>query len=195
MPIVRIHLNLNHPERAENSVRLVCADGTCPTVAYATHLILKNVRTIIDEAKRDGIAHGDSKTPCAYLEGELESWTGRLREKASAKVKATIEPYRTDRQGIERQFLPDAERINFNPKKAKRFYNENTPASFFETAERAVITHWDFAVENPVWRPAEPGEILTDRPRASQVELCAIRRGKDLTNLETDRLRGRFILR
>jgi hypothetical protein len=188
---VRIHLNLNNPERAESCIRVAKRSGrSWPCVGYAEFLVLENVRPVVDEAQRRRIAHvpGAKKLPCAYLEGNLVIFSGRLREKSDPRLAAELVKLQTDSEVLRRLLLeyPDAgTALGFNPKTAACFYAQPpkgaAPSRAFLSAPLLLAGHWRYMALEGSFRALSPAELERDAKPASTFEQTAIAKGRTRT--------------
>lgn len=161
---VRIHLNLGRPEQAENTIKVRSPkSGRWITLAYADQLRLKNVEPVVHLAAQKRIAKtGGRKSPHAFLEGDLISFQGRMREKRPRGFDALADDLlaRMDRsRKLSTAFNTVA--INYNPRFANCFYADNQDKSEinerFVRADNLYAIGWRFCVEGGEFAPFEKG--------------------------------------
>lgn len=186
---VRVHLNLGHPELAENVVRIKAASGAWITVAYATELVLENCIPVVNHQAQERIRQGASKkTPHAFIEGDLAHFKGRLREKAPPHLVKKALPGLIQQAGFTAAAArEDKVAINYNPRFASCFYLDNADKSQisqkFEACPEMVVVGWNFGARAPNYSPI----LDTDRcdpastKKSSFSELLAIRKGRRTT--------------
>lgn len=175
MPRVRIHLNLKNPHAAESSIKLQqgAAGEHWPTIAYADHILLRDVVPVVDEAKHRAIVAGGIKMPMAFLEGELVAWSGRWRDtetlqhkellrqqqQAIAGLKSTPQAMRP---GLAEAFA-DSNTLQYNPKKSAAFYwgpPTAPPQQMFVRGARVAGVGWCFKAPNADITPMPPSNLV-----------------------------------
>lgn len=185
---VRVHLNLNHPELAENAVRIQSRSGAWITVAYATELALENCVPVVDAAAQERVRTGASKkTPHAFIEGNLVHFKGRERPAAPPLLAQKARRFLISNP-VAAPKDAAASAINYNPRFAACFYEDKPEKAGIdqklESATKITAVGWNFRAEGAVFSPLLPGHrcnaSTTKKP--SFFELAAIRKGLKATS-------------
>lgn len=194
LPRVRIHLRLPQPHLGENVIRLQVgsnpSDIRFPAVAYAAAVLLKNVVPVVNEELRQKIEKGEiSKTPCAFLEGDLVAWMGRFREKAPPLHKAFLAAslnHALMQDALFRSLIGGEKCVGFNPKKMKFFYMvppQGLPVcDIFKGAESLAVLHWHYSASGDLRSREIHSADFTGIPATpSKTEIEGIKRGRNKT--------------
>jgi hypothetical protein len=202
MTRVRVNLRLAQTEKAENILRVNrYRKGhlvSSASVAFATAVILKNVVPVINEAKCAHIGAGHRyKDSCAWLEGELVAWSGRLKDNVGRRYRKALEPLQrqdvfADKAGAAVRDLQEGTPLGFNPKKFRVFYERPAGApvaKVFERAAAATIYHWQFAVTDAQFRSVTPEDAVSGPAPVSDMEVHEIPKGIATTIKKLSELR------
>lgn len=184
---VQIHLNLANPEAAENVVRIQSPSGAWVAVGYATALALSEVVPVVSADLQERVGAGDlHKVPHAYLEGTLEHFEGRRREKAPARLLALAQgafPSDPGFRGEAHRAFSQGVPVNYNPRFARCFYADHPDRSRvtekFLSARRVVAVGWRCVAKDPRLAPMPASDRLEAiaLARTSGFERLAIARG------------------
>lgn len=198
---VRIHLNLAAPHAAESVIKAQSSSGRWVTVAYGDGIQMEDVRPVVNLQIQERVRAGRiGKVPHAFLEGNLVSFRGRLRELAPASLKTAAARHLSPRQGERRppvhaaavnlhpQTPPPGQPIGYNPRFARCFYakaaaREQIDREFVH-ARRVTVTGWTFAAHGGRFRPLSPQDRCApaDMEKTSAFERQALRQGEAVTH-------------
>lgn len=175
---VQIHLNLAQPQQAENVVRIQTSRGNWVGVAYATHLIMRNVVPVVDRQAQQAVANGlQKKTPHAFLEGELLHCVGRIRDKAPQSLKDIFSmPVVED---FHHYMAQPHECVNYNPRFATCFFRKgDVVAEKFIHADTLVVVGWNFYTSGNTFEIMAGGDYVHKQDGTSLFEKVSMARGR-----------------
>lgn len=187
---VRIHLNLAQPDRAESSIKVQGEKGGWITLAYGHDLIMENVVPVVHTAAQKKIAEtGGRKSPHAFLEGDLVSFAGRLRENTPSQMseqKSILSHLKTDDQPSLIHDFNTAASINYNPRFASCFYQDQQNKDDIDqkliSAKRLIVRGWTFRTIKPVFAVFEEYDRVENYKKSiaqsSEFERLALKRGR-----------------
>jgi hypothetical protein len=190
---VRIHLRLPEAHKAEICLKLNNYDEagclkSSPHVANAKILILENITPIVDHQKRNKILQGKTgKTPCAFLEGEIVSWSGYFNKNAKAEHIKRLAEYKKQELSLsdkDKKLIEENSFVGFNPKKADFFYlvEDGIIKSEFLKASRLIAVHWNFAVDQgAAFRSVNISRPLNMTAKFSKIENVDIPKGMEVS--------------
>jgi len=150
---VRIHLNLARPELSESSVKVKSPKtGAWLTIAYASEMKLANVIPVVHQAAQKRVVEkGGRKSPHAFLEGDLISFSGRLRDKMPESLKKlATDILRFEKRAACLSSEFNGVAINYNPRFASCFYRDQPTKEQvkerFVGADVLIVRGWAFHV-------------------------------------------------
>lgn len=203
--IVRVNLNLDRPDKALNTMRLMvpASDGSALVqkfVGWPRLIHMQDVRPVIRNDLRKRLVSGDLKTKnnnIAMLEGKLVAWHGDVNEAADQDHIDQIMPAREDEKyfaGILKSvFEKEAgwRAIGFNPRKAGVFYatSQSWPdiKEGLEEAKEMLAAGWSYHVRGATMREVTEDEI-SDNVSVSDYERRNMREGVARTQDYIERL-------
>lgn len=185
---VQIHLNLAQPQQAENVVRVQTSRGNWVAVAYATHLIMRNVVPVVDNHVQQAVADGlQKKTPHAFLEGDLIHCVGRLRDKAPQVLKNGFSmPTVND---FHHYVSQSHEQVNYNPRFATCFFRKSEIVTEkFIFADTLTVVGWNFYTQGNTFEAMTGMDYVHKHDGTSVFEKIAMARGRKMSEELLNRL-------
>lgn len=180
---VQIHLNLAHPQLAENVVRIQSNRGTWVGVAYATQLVLENVVPVVDLYAQQAVADGlQKKTPHAFLEGNLIHCVGRIRDKAPQTLKDMFSMPVVDDFHHYDYVLQSGDHVNYNPRFAQCFYRkDDVVTEKFIHADMLTVVGWNFYAHGNTFEPMGFNDYVHKQEGTSLFEKVSMARGRKMS--------------
>lgn len=193
---VRIHLNLAAPHAAESVIKAQSSSGRWVTVAYGDSIQMEDVRPVVNLQIQERVRAGRiGKVPHAFLEGDLVSFQGRLRELAPASLKTAAARHLSPPSGerhrhravavnLPPQTTLPGQPVGYNPRFARCFYaraatREQIDREFVH-ARRVTVTGWTFTAHGGRFRHLSPQDRCNpaDMEKTSAFERQALRQGE-----------------
>lgn len=193
---VRVHLNLAQADNARSTIQMLNEKtGRWIAVGYADGLLLKNVKTVVNEKTAKKIASGKQRTksPHAFIEGDLISWVGELREKCPSNILLTnLETFRVKTQTEQERFQESLKpvfnhnvQIGYNPKLAACFYKKpktsKRPFFKFLSANRVAVCGWSYAAFETRMQVLKERELIKKPAAKTDFEKSEMAKGVKAT--------------